>query len=529
MTTDGIPKRGDIIAGKFQVEDVLGKGGMGVVIAARHLVLRQRVAVKFLLPEATRLPEASARFVREARAAVAIQSEHVARVLDVGTLDNGAPYMVMEFLSGTDFAKVLKKRGPLPISDAVDFILQAGEAIAEAHAHGIVHRDLKPGNLFLTSRAEGSPLVKVLDFGLSKMALADDGAPEASLTVTGLVAGSPYYMSPEQVRSLKDVDWRADIWALGVILYEMLTGRRAFEAPTLTAVCASIIADAPKPPRSHRSEIPEVLEAAVMGCLEKDPRKRTRSVAELAEAIAPFASTQSAALVERIRRLQPSTGTAPLAGPDADAAATLVLSPWRSEPAAAASVRETAGIEPNEPTLAPLQEVAPQAAVPQAATSNTGQASAWGQTQIKPPRRPVGWLVGAAGVSLVALVTVGLWLSRGDASRPAAPPSPSAIATSTTTSPEPSADAPAAAMSAEPVAASASATQEPTASPTAEPARAPTPASAGAQPSAPAPRNAVPPSAAVTAKPHAADKPAAQGTDASAPTPTAKPANTIWY
>jgi eukaryotic-like serine/threonine-protein kinase len=156
---------GQVLAGKYRVERVLGRGGMGMVVAAEHLLLRKTVAIKFLLPDATE--EVVRRFEREARSAGRLQSEHVARVIDVATLPDGAPYMVMEYLDGSDLSRVLRKRGPLPIEDAVDYLLQACEAIAEAHAAGIVHRDLKPGNLFLTRRADGSPLVKVLDFGMS--------------------------------------------------------------------------------------------------------------------------------------------------------------------------------------------------------------------------------------------------------------------------------------------------------------------------------------------------------------------------
>ena len=300
----GLPRAGDRIAGKYQVEQVLGAGGMGVVVAARHVALKQQVAVKFLLPSATRFPDATARFLREAQAAVAIRSEHVARVLDVGTLETGAPYMVMEYLAGTDLRRLLQARGALPVAEAVDFVLQAGEAIAEAHALGIVHRDLKPANIFLTHRADGSSLVKVLDFGLSKMSAEETGG-ERGLTATDVVAGSPEYMSPEQVRSLKNVDGRADIWALGVVLYELLTGRRPFGGPTAAAVCASVAADTPAPVRSHRADIPEGLERVIGACLEKDRNRRIATMGELAAALAPFAGACSAASIERVGRLSP--------------------------------------------------------------------------------------------------------------------------------------------------------------------------------------------------------------------------------
>ncbi len=267
--TDGeLPKEGDILAGKYRIDRVLGRGGMGVVVAAHHTTLRQKVAVKFLLPSATKRGDAAERFLREARAAVSIQNEHVARVSDVGTLDTGAPYMVMEFLTGSDLGDVIEQRGPLPIDEAVDYVLQACEAIAEAHALGIVHRDLKPANLFLTARADGSPLVKVLDFGLSKATKPD--AMDASLTATHVVMGSPYYMSPEQIRSFKKIDARADIWSIGVILYQLLTGACPFVADSLGALFMAVGADPVPSMRALRPEIPEDLEAAVVKCLVKD-------------------------------------------------------------------------------------------------------------------------------------------------------------------------------------------------------------------------------------------------------------------
>ncbi|WP_437877173.1 protein kinase domain-containing protein [Sorangium sp. So ce513] len=295
----GPPRRGDVIAGKYQVEGIVGGGGMGVVLSAVHVSLRQRFAVKFLVPAATQLPDAVARFLREAQSAVAIQSEHVTRVFDVGTLENGAPYIVMEHLSGCNLADLLRLRGqPMPCAEAVDLILQACEALAEAHALGIVHRDIKPTNLFVTSRADGSPLVKVLDFGLSKV-MDGDASLEAGLTATNLVIGSPFYMSPEQIRSLKHVDARTDIWAVGVVLYELLTGHRPFGGDSLAAVFTSITVDPVAPLRRLSPEVPPALEAVVLRCLEKSVARRVQSVAELAQGLAPFAPPRSLVSVER--------------------------------------------------------------------------------------------------------------------------------------------------------------------------------------------------------------------------------------
>jgi serine/threonine protein kinase len=307
---DDVPAPGDVIAGKYEVERVLGVGGMGFVVSARHLQLGQRVAVKFMRGEAARDPNAASRFLREARAAVSLSSEHVTKVLDVGTLESGAPYMVMEYLSGGDLAAVLHRSGPMSVADALNYVLQACEAIAEAHARGIVHRDLKPSNLFVTQHVDGTPLVKVLDFGISKM--VDFNAPQGgghTLTASGAVMGSPMYMSPEQVRDAKAVDARSDIWALGIILYELFTGKTPFEGTTLGDTLARIIADPLKRIREVRGEIPEGLDAVVMRCLERRVERRIQTVGELVGALLPFAPREAEPLVQRIMRLSRTTGS----------------------------------------------------------------------------------------------------------------------------------------------------------------------------------------------------------------------------
>src|SRR5262245_48550017 len=230
---------GHVLAGKYRVERVLGEGGMGVVVAARHLQLDQTVALKFLLPQAIANPEALGRFLREARNAVRLKSEHVARIIDVGTLDDGAPYIVMEFLEGSDLASVLAQQRALAIPVAADFLLQACDAIAEAHSLGIIHRDLKPQNLFVTRRHDGASLIKVLDFGISKSTAGGD----FTATRTQAVMGSPAYMSPEQMRSAKLVDARTDVWALGVILYQLVLGRVPWDAETFTELCIKVSMD----------------------------------------------------------------------------------------------------------------------------------------------------------------------------------------------------------------------------------------------------------------------------------------------
>ncbi|MFT3770962.1 MAG: protein kinase [Minicystis sp.] len=291
----GIPAAGEVIAERYVVEDVLGSGGMGLVVAARHVQLGQPLAIKFLYPEMAARAEVVARFMREARATASIQSEHVARVYDVGTLPSGAPYMVMERLVGSDLEKVAKTRGPLPIAETVGYVLEACEAIAEAHAQGIVHRDLKTANIFVAQRPDGTTTVKVLDFGISKMT---DSA--VGLTGTATTLGSPSYISPEQIQSTKSVDHRTDIWALGVILHRSLTGSWPFDAEQILGVLRKILEDPAPPLRSLRPDAPEALEAAVLRCLEKSLDRRTRDVADLAIELLPFAPPGAQGSVERI-------------------------------------------------------------------------------------------------------------------------------------------------------------------------------------------------------------------------------------
>ena len=304
---------GSVLLGKYRVDRVIGVGGMGAVVGAHHLQLDERVAIKFLLPEMIKHDEIVQRFLREARAAIKIRSEHCVRVFDVGRLENGAPYMVMEFLEGQDLGEVgAAGSRQLPIADVVDWVLQASEALAEAHAIGIVHRDLKPANLFLTRRADGTPCVKVLDFGISKQAAS--GA-DAGVTKTQAVLGSPRYMSPEQMRSTKDVDPRSDIWALGAVVYELVAGVPPFDGETVTALFAAILQDDPKPLGAWRPDVSPALEAAVRGCLEKDRNRRYASIAHFASALAPFGSPTARASAERIGRVLGVRAPAPPIAP----------------------------------------------------------------------------------------------------------------------------------------------------------------------------------------------------------------------
>ncbi len=277
---------GDVIAEKYRVVEVVAMGGMGIVVAAEHLQLGQKVAIKVLLPsELTEEPHAVARFLREARAAAGLTSDHVVRIYDVGTLESGLPFMVMELLRGQDLRRIVKTQGPLPVEVAVDYVRQACDAVGEAHDLGIVHRDLKPSNLFLAQRRDGSPLVKVVDFGISK-ALAESGAAAVELTTSSVMMGSPLYMSPEQVRDARSVDHRTDIWSFGVILYQLLTGKPPFNGDSLPAVCAAIAADTPSP--IQRADVPVGLIRVIGKCLAKDPAARYQSIGEMVQALDAF-------------------------------------------------------------------------------------------------------------------------------------------------------------------------------------------------------------------------------------------------
>ncbi len=280
--------RGTVLEGKYRVESMLGRGGMGVVLRVTHLHLGEELALKVLLPQDSTRSDATARFLREAQSAVRLRGEHVARVTDVGILQNGLPYIVMEYLRGVDLARELKRRKTLAPGEAVDYVLQACEALAEAHANGMVHRDVKPANLFLTTRPDGTPLIKVLDFGISKVPLTANHLA----TRTDVVLGTPGYMSPEQMKAARDVDARTDIWALGTVLYECLCGRRPFPGQAFSSVVLMV---ATEPPPPMATWIPRELQAAVLRCLEKDRAARFPSIAELAAALAPFARDQRAA------------------------------------------------------------------------------------------------------------------------------------------------------------------------------------------------------------------------------------------
>jgi len=288
---------GTVFLNKYRVDAIIGHGGMGVVAECTHLALGERVAIKMLRKDVLLDAEAVERFQREAQAAAKLKSEYVARVSDVGTFEGNIPYMVMEFLEGHDLGQLLEQRGVLPVPWATELIMQTAEALAEAHSLGIVHRDVKPTNLFVTWRPDGSALIKVLDFGISKSPMGTD----MQLTQTQSLLGTPAYMSPEQMRSARLVDWRSDIWSLGSVLYELLEGRRPFEADSFSEMCVKVAVDAPAP----MVNTPIELQPVILKCLAKSPDQRYATMAELGHALVPFVQDQHQAqrLVERMTRV----------------------------------------------------------------------------------------------------------------------------------------------------------------------------------------------------------------------------------
>jgi serine/threonine-protein kinase len=463
-------REGEILDGKYRVERVLGVGGMGVVVAAVHVQLQTRVALKFLLPAALGSPEVVERFAREARAAVQIQSEHVARVIDVGTLPTGSPYMVMEYLEGSDLADAVSESGPMPTQVAVGYVLQACEAIAEAHALGIVHRDLKPANLFLARRTRGESIVNVLDFGISKTKESGHG-----LTHTSTMMGSPLYMAPEQIMSSKDVDSRTDIWALGIILYELLTGATPFVAETMPEIIYMVTQRDPPPLAEKRPDMPPRLAEVVTQCLAREPDKRFANVARLAAALAPFGPPRSEISVERIARVLGASTAPPPSDGSTDSAAARAVRP-------------------------------------------AGTAATWAKSQAALPRRSKTRAIAIVGgaVALALVVAIRLALRPG----PPAPPS-LARTTDATAAPPPSAaptptplPSPARAAAPDPYAVLAPPPPEPVALPL------PAPSAKPIAGTTPAPRSSAPHSKGAAAPPPAVAT-AAAGAPATAPAPPA--------
>ena len=284
---------GTLVAGKYRVVRALAAGGMGAVLLVKHDVLGQSAAIKLLRPEAARGPDATERFLREARAAANLRSDHVARVFDVGSLDDGTPYMLMEYLVGRDLSAELELRTRLPLGEAVDYVLQAIEALAEAHEIGVIHRDLKPSNLFLVDKPGGARSIKVLDFGISKVLSGVAAISDGAVTTANALLGSPAYMSPEQVKSSRDVDVRTDVWSLGVVLHELVTGVRAFDADTMGGILSQILTEDVRAPSRYVPDISPAFDEVIARCLARDRERRFPSVLALRDALSPFVGDRS--------------------------------------------------------------------------------------------------------------------------------------------------------------------------------------------------------------------------------------------
>jgi serine/threonine-protein kinase len=293
---------GEILAGRYRVERVMGAGGMGIVVQVTHVENGGRYALKFLRPSVARDSAAATRFLREAKAGRRIASPHVVTIADVGELDSGAPFLVMEYLEGTSLDKRLAAGARLPLAEACDLALQVAEGLASAHAMGVVHRDIKPANLFLNQGSDGSEVLKIVDFGISK--ILDPDSPAAQhLTRTQTSIGSPLYMSPEQMRSARTADFRTDQWSLGVVLYRMATGHLPFDGQSLPRLCVQVLEASFIPVATRCPDLPAAFAAAVERCLGRLPGDRYADMAELAQALVPFAGPEGSSRAERCRAL----------------------------------------------------------------------------------------------------------------------------------------------------------------------------------------------------------------------------------
>ncbi len=342
----GLPQTGDVVAGKYRIQGTIGAGGVAEVLEAHHELLDKVVALKLLAPQAMPggdFAALSQRFLAEARAAAKIESPHVARVMDVGTLEGGAPFIVMERLEGCNLEELLLLEQQLSVADTVDYVLQALQGLAHAHVLGVVHRDLKPANLFLARQPDGGSIIKILDFGIA-MLLDDAGRPDnaARLTGSGVVVGSPLYMSPEQVRNDSTIDQRTDIWSIGVVLCELLTGKVPFglSAVGMGELFAAILEEPLVPISERRPDAPKELDAVIAKCLARDPADRYADVSQVARALAPFGSGKWAHLQDSIEQAFRAR-LARMSGPEAfaptGAAITISLADTQdAEPAPAA-------------------------------------------------------------------------------------------------------------------------------------------------------------------------------------------------
>jgi serine/threonine-protein kinase len=312
----GVPNEGDVLVQRYRVERVVARTAHEIVLEASHLELGQRVLLRHLTTIASSSPEAVARFQRGARKAREMRSEHAERVLDFGRLETGAPYRAVELPHGPSLAEILRVRGALPVAEAVDIVLTACEPVAEAHAAGVVHRSLSTSNIFVERRSDGTPLVRVLDFGVSDPLEPDwVSGDELSVPGQGTTVEALRFASPEQIRNPTAVDGRTDVWALGAILYELIAGGPLFQADSSLTLLSMIVADAPTPLGLLRADVPPDLEQLVLSCLEKDPDARPRSVVDIVLGLSPYASTEAQPAAARVARIvMRTTRPPPLSG-----------------------------------------------------------------------------------------------------------------------------------------------------------------------------------------------------------------------
>jgi serine/threonine-protein kinase len=413
-------QQGAIVANRYVVDRVIGEGNVSLVVAAKNLDLGELVALKILKPEMLTQPGALARFGREAKASVQIRSEYAAAVYDVGQLMDGTPFLVMEFLDGLDMERHVASRGALEVPECIECILQVCEALAIAHSKGITHRDIKPENLFRIERANGMFVTKVIDFGISKAALVGSvfGANLAATESAG-VSGTPYYMSPEQVSASANVDMRTDIWSLGVVMYELLTGSVPFPAESFAELCSLVLTQPAPDVRVMRHDVPFEVAETIRRCLEKDPKARYQNVAELAVALYPFSPKRARLNAERAVAVLKAAGMADvnlsiesiMPGPDSNPSAPSMP----SIPRARSSISGVSGIGRTSNTPFPIDMAvttpgstpgSKPSGAPSAAPSAPSRPGAWAQGDSHtPPPQP------QSAISRVAPILIGASLA----------------------------------------------------------------------------------------------------------------------